>query len=97
MYLRSIALMALTASSAAAQGQSGEPTQRQQETRIEVEMDTARIQSVKELPMLLYIVPWKDTELSTSQQQRRIVIHDLFGDFFDPVMPQSATQKEGEQ
>lgn len=90
MYLKSIALMALALSSAAAQGQSSESTQRQQETRIEVEMDTARIQSVKELPMLLYIVPWKDTELSTSQQQRRIVIHDLFGDFFEPVMPWSA-------
>jgi len=66
----------------------------QEEPRIEVEMDTARIQSVKELPMLLYIVPWKDTELSTSQQERRIVIHDLFGDFYDPVMPRSVFLEE---
>lgn len=65
--------------SSAAWGQEG--------TRIEVEMDTTTIQTHKELPMLLYIVPWKDTELSASDGERQIVIHNLFGDFYDPLFP----------
>lgn len=62
--------------------------------RIEVEMDTARIQSNRELPMLLYIVPWRDTDLSQNGGSRQIVIHNLFGDFYQPVMPRGLPADE---
>lgn len=55
--------------------------------RIEIEMDTTTIKANKELPQLLYIVPWKDTDLSDSAEERNIIIHNLFGEFYEPVMP----------
>ncbi|WP_111642413.1 hypothetical protein [Marinimicrobium alkaliphilum] len=54
-------------------------------TRIEVELETTRIQSHRESPMLMYIIPWQETPLVETPGQRRIVIHDLFGDFYEPI------------
>ncbi len=59
----------------------------QSEPRIEIEMDATRIKANKELPQLLYIVPWKDADLSDSAGERKITIHDLFGEFYQPIMP----------
>lgn len=52
--------------------------------RIELEVTT--IKGNKELPRILYIVPWKDIEESKSEEQK-LVLHSLFGDLFDPVYP----------
>ena len=54
------------------------------EDRIELEVTT--IKGNKELPRILYIVPWKDIEESKNEEQK-LVLHSLFGDLFDPVYP----------
>ena len=54
------------------------------EDRIELEMTT--IKGNKELPKILYIVPWKDVKKSRKEEQK-LVLHSLFGDLFDPVLP----------
>ena len=60
------------------------------EDRIELEVTT--IKGNKELPRILYIVPWKDIEESKSEEQK-LVLHSLFGDLFDPVFPQNIQNK----
>lgn len=55
--------------------------------RIQIQMDQTTIRANKELPQLLYIVPWKDIDLSDSTQQRKVIIHNLFGEFYQPIMP----------
>jgi len=52
----------------------------------EIELQTTIIKGNKELPKILYIVPWKD--ISTSKvTEHKLVLHSLFGDLFDPVLP----------
>jgi len=57
----------------------------QAETRIELE--TTTIKSNKELPKVLYIIPWKELKLSKNNNDQQLVLHSLFGDLFDPVTP----------
>lgn len=52
-----------------------------------LELDTTFIKGNKELPQILYVVPWKDIKRSKKQEQR-IQLHSLFGDLFDPVNPE---------
>ena len=52
----------------------------------EVELETTFIKGNKELPQVLYIVPWKDMKKERSRKEI-IVLHSLFGDAFDPVTP----------
>ena len=54
------------------------------EDRIELEVTT--IKGNKELPKILYVVPWKDME-KTRQSEQKLVLHSLFGDLFEPVIP----------
>lgn len=61
--------------------------QAQQVPRIEIEMEATTIKANKELPKLLYIVPWKDTELAEATGERKILIPTLFGEFYQPVLP----------
>jgi len=56
----------------------------------EIELQTTIIKGNKELPKILYIVPWKDIEKSKNAE-RKLKLHSLFGDLFDPVLP-----KQGE-
>lgn len=65
----------------------------QQVPRIEIEMDATTIKANKELPKLLYIIPWKDTELAEATGERKILIPALFGDFYQPVPPGAFTPK----
>ena len=60
------------------------PTGLQAEDRIELK--TTIIKGNKELPRVLYIVPWKDVKTAPKPQQE-LVLHSLFGDLFDPVVP----------
>ncbi len=54
----------------------------------EVEMETTFIKGNKELPQVLYIVPWQ--ELKTEQQKEKtLILHSLFGDAFEPVIPRN--------
>jgi hypothetical protein len=52
----------------------------------EIELRITTIKSNKELPKILYIVPWKDVK-ATPKPQRQLVLHSLFGDLFEPILP----------
>lgn len=52
-----------------------------------IELETTIIRGNKELPKILYIVPWKDVKQNKTGE-RKLVLHSLFGDLFDPVLPQ---------
>lgn len=56
-----------------------------------IELKTTRITGNKELPKILYVVPWKDIK-QTRKAERKLVLHSLFGDLFDPVLPQNNIQ-----
>ena len=51
-----------------------------------IELQVTVIKGNKELPKILYIVPWKEVK-SQSEEQQELVLHSLFGDSFDPVLP----------
>lgn len=51
-----------------------------------IELKTTTIKGNKELPKILYIVPWKDVK-QNKIAERKLVLHSLFGDLFDPVLP----------
>ena len=52
-----------------------------------IDLDTTFIKGNKELPQMLYVVPWQDIKRSHKKEQR-IQLHSLFGDLFDPVNPE---------
>jgi len=51
-----------------------------------IELETTTIKGNKELPKILYIVPWKDVK-SGKQSQQELVLHSLSDDLFDPMLP----------
>ncbi len=53
-----------------------------------VELETTFIKGNKELPQIIYIVPWQSIE-KINTKQKKLVLHSLFGDIFDPVTSQS--------
>lgn len=56
--------------------------------REQIELDTTIIKGNKELPKILFIVPWQDMDESTDQAHT-LKLHSLFGDIFEPVVPPS--------
>jgi len=52
-----------------------------------LELETTFIKGNKELPQILYVVPWKDTK-SKKNKEQRIVLYSLFGDLFEPMNPE---------
>ena len=52
----------------------------------QLELETTFIKGNKELPQILYLVPWKDVKRSKKKEQQ-IVLYSLFGDLFEPVNP----------
>lgn len=59
------------------------------EDRIELEVTT--IKGNKELPKILYVVPWKEMQRSKKDEQK-LVLHSLFGNIFEPVVPEYTIQ-----
>lgn len=61
-------------------------------------LDTTIIKGNKEAPQILYMVPWQETKTSTRKKEQKLVLHSLFGDLFDPVLPEKLDQpmKTGE-
>lgn len=57
-----------------------------------IEMKITRIKGNKELPKILYVVPWKDIK-HAKHDERKIQLHSLFGDLFDPVLPSQPSHK----
>lgn len=57
----------------------------------EVELETTFIKGNKELPQVLYIVPWKEIK-EKKKKNKILVLHSLFGDAFHPVTPKDLGQ-----
>jgi hypothetical protein len=59
-----------------------------------LKLETTIIKGNKEMPQIVYIVPWKDLK-EKNQQEQTLVLHSLFGDLFDPMSmrEQSVNQK----
>lgn len=54
----------------------------------ELELDTTFIKGNKELPQMMYIVPWQDMKTKKGKKAaQNLTLHSLFGDIFDPVLP----------
>ena len=53
---------------------------------VEIKMDTTTIKGNTELPKIIYIVPWQESKQYKNKEQL-LVIHSLYGDLFDPVLP----------
>lgn len=51
-----------------------------------VELKTSFIKGNKELPQVLYIVPWQEIK-KTTKKPENMVLHSLYGDIFQPIMP----------
>ncbi len=51
-----------------------------------LELETTFIKGNKELPQILYVVPWMDIKNSRKKEQM-IILYSLFGDLFEPVNP----------
>lgn len=51
-----------------------------------IELDTTTIKGNTELPKYLYVVPWQDKQ-GKRNKERKLKLHNLYGDLFDPVMP----------
>jgi len=56
-----------------------------------VELETTFIKGNKELPQIIYILPWKSIE-KINIKQEKLVLHSLFGDIFDPVSSKDLAQ-----
>lgn len=60
----------------------------EQEVEDRVELQTSFIKGNKELPQVLYIVPWQ-TIKKKKVKPENMVLHSLYGDIFDPVIEPS--------
>jgi len=49
-----------------------------------VELTTSFIKGNKELPQVLYIVPWQEVKKITKKPEN-MVLHSLYGDIFQPI------------
>lgn len=49
-----------------------------------VELTTSVIKGNKELPQILYIVPWQEVKKVT-KKPKDMVLHSLYGDIFQPI------------
>jgi hypothetical protein len=57
------------------------------------DVDTTHIKASKELPKVLYVVPWKDLE-ARKDTEEKLVLHDFFGDLYEPVLPNEFAVKD---
>jgi hypothetical protein len=53
-------------------------------------VETTTIKGNTELPKFLYVVPWQEKRSKSSDTQK-VVIHNIYGDLFDPVLPERIT------
>ncbi len=58
-----------------------------------IELDTTTIKGNTELPKYLYVVPWQDKE-GQRDKERKLRLHNINGDLFDPVMPKNELVEE---
>ena len=60
----------------------------------QIELEITTIKGNKELPKFLYLVPWKDIEQAKKADQK-LALYSLFGDLFDPVLPNERLVSSG--
>ncbi len=53
-----------------------------------INLDGVQIRGNKELPQILYIVPWQEVETSHRVQEQDIILHSLLERRIKPVMPE---------
>ena len=58
-----------------------------------IELETTTIKGNTELPKFLYVVPWQDRK-SDQKQEQKLVLHNLYGDLFDPLLPNYIADKD---
>ena len=87
----SISLTLLLSTSALANSDS---TSVQSKKKDNIELKTLRIHGNKELPKVLFIVPWQDPKKAQgTTSKQRLVLHSLYGDLFDPIGPTATNTK----
>lgn len=59
----------------------------------QIELDTTVIKGNTELPKYLYVVPWQDRK-SNQRVEQKLVLHNLYGDLFDPVLPDYISREQ---
>ncbi|WP_444993985.1 hypothetical protein [Aliikangiella sp. IMCC44359] len=60
-----------------------------------IKLETLKIQANKELPKVLFVVPWQDKKKKKgSKEEQRLVLHSLYGDLFDPVNSTEFVEKK---
>lgn len=62
-----------------------------QDSEDRVELKTSFIKGNKELPQVLYIVPWQSIK-TVKKKPENMVLHSLYGDIFQPVTAQDFKQ-----
>ena len=55
-----------------------------------IELEVSIVRGNKELPKVLYIVPWK--RMQSGNVQQKLLLHSLFDDAFQPIDPQGFQQ-----
>ena len=51
-----------------------------------IELKTIQIKGNKELPKILYVVPWQDAQRNKESKQK-LKLHNFFGDLYQPLTP----------
>lgn len=49
-----------------------------------IKLETITIKGNKELPKILYVVPWQEAE-RTKQKQQKLKLHRFFGELYEPI------------
>ncbi len=52
-----------------------------------IELKTIKIKGNKELPKILYVVPWQESK-NNNKRDQKLQLHDFFGDLYDPITPE---------
>ena len=51
-----------------------------------IELKTIQIRGNKELPKILYVVPWQDAARADNAEHK-LKLHDFFGELYEPLAP----------
>ena len=51
-----------------------------------IELKTIQIKGNKELPKILYVVPWQDAQRNKDAKQK-LKLHNFFGELYQPLTP----------
>lgn len=49
-----------------------------------IKLETITIKGNKELPKILYVVPWQEAQ-RTKQKKQKLKLHRFFGELYEPI------------